>query len=142
MNAGQPQLRARHDLSPQEIDDLEERIYAFNACRTGHRDAAQFGFLLEDGPELVGAVAGFTWGGVCEIRQLWVAQTQRGRGHGSALMDRAIEEARARGCKFVYLATYDFQAPQFYTKLGFAPVAVIGDKPLGHSDIVMRLALV
>jgi len=56
-------------------------------------------------------------------------------------MTEAIEEARTRGCTSVFLATFDFQAPQFYARLGFRPVAEIADKPAGHSDILMRLAL-
>jgi N-acetylglutamate synthase-like GNAT family acetyltransferase len=86
-------------------------------------------------------VAGWTWAGVCELRQLWIDQQFRHSGLGTALLDSAIAEARARGCSYVYLATYSFQAPTFYLKFGFKPLAVIADKPLGHSDIIMRLNL-
>ena len=40
-----------------------------------------------------------------------------------------------------FLATYDFQAPEFYRRLGFEEVARIADKPLGHTEFVMRLSL-
>jgi ribosomal protein S18 acetylase RimI-like enzyme len=56
-------------------------------------------------------------------------------------MTEASREAKARGCAYIYLATHDFQAPGFYAKLGFQKVAEIPDKPLGHTEIVMRLPL-
>jgi len=134
-------IKARHDLTPDELDRLEDRLYETNVSRTGHENAALLGFVAEAVGELVGAVAGYTWGGICELRQVWVRETCRGKGLGKALMAEAIREAKARGCAYIYLATYDFQAPGFYAKLGFEKVAEIPDKPLGHTEFVMRLRL-
>ena len=134
-------IKARHDLTPDEVDGLEDRLYEINASRTGYEDAALLGFVAEVQGELVGAVAGYTWGGICELRQVWVHEAYRGEGLGEALMTEASREAKARGCAYIYLATHDFQAPSFYAKLGFQKVAEIPDKPLGHTEIVMRLPL-
>jgi len=134
-------VTARHDLSADEIDEIENRLYAFNAASIGRDDAVQLGFVAERDGVLVGAVAGYTWGGVCELRQVWVHEGHRRGGLGAQLMRRALDEARGRGCRRVFLATYDFQAPAFYESLGFQVVAEISDKPLGHSEIVMGLSL-
>jgi GNAT superfamily N-acetyltransferase len=134
-------LTERHDFSASEIDLLEEHIYEDNAAQTGHRDAAPLGFAFMSTGEMIGAIAGFTWGGFCEIRQLWVAKDHRGEGYGRALLERAIGEARARGCKRVYLSTYTFQAPGFYEHVGFTRLAEIAGKPAGQADIVMELRL-
>jgi N-acetylglutamate synthase-like GNAT family acetyltransferase len=141
MGADPVQITARHDLTPDEIDALEARLYAFNAERTGHRDGAQIAFVVEEDGALIGAVAGYSWGGVCELQQVWVDEAHRGRGLGERLMNSAIEEARSRGCRHVFLQTYDFQAPGFYARLGFVPIAEIRDKPLGRTELVMRLSL-
>jgi len=141
MDLGSIEIKARHDLTPEEVDGLEDRLYEANASRTGSEDAALLGFLAEAQGQLVGAVAGYTWGGICELRQVWVHEVHRRKGLGEALMTEATREAKARGCAYVYLATYDFQAPGFYAKLGFKKVAEIPDKPLGHTEIVMRLPL-
>ena len=141
MVAGPFQITARHDLTPDEVDALEDRLYAFNAERTGHRDGAQIAFVVQEAGALVGAVAGYTWGGVCELQQVWVDGAQRGRGLGERLMNAAIAEARSRGCRSVFLQTYDFQAPGFYARLGFRVIAEIQDKPLGHTEFAMRLDL-
>jgi len=134
-------IRARHDLTPDEIDALEDRLYAFNAEQTGFADGRSLAFTAEEGGEQVAAVAGYTWGGICELRQVWVRDDRRGGGLGRALMEAAIDEARARGCAHVFLATYDFQAPAFYARLGFREAARIEGKPLGHAEFVMRLDL-
>lgn len=141
MDLGSIRIKARHDLTPHEIDGLEYRLYEVNASRTGYEDVAFLGFLAEAQGELVGAVAGYTWGGICELRQAWVHEVHRGKGLGEALMTEATREAKARGCAYIYLATHDFQAPGFYAKLGFRKVAEIPDKPLGHTEFMMRLPL-
>jgi len=140
MDQQQPAISARA-LSPDQIDALEDRFYAFNAGRTGHRDYAQLAFVAEIDGSTAGAVAGYSWGGYCELRQLWIDQTHRGKGLGRRLMTRAIHEARSRGCGAIYLFTFSFQAPDFYAGFGFERVCELRDKPRGHSDILMRLDL-
>jgi len=134
-------MTVRENLYPAAVDALEERITLFNSERTGKSDARQLAILLEAGGEVAGAVVGFTWAGFCELRQVWVDEAFRGQGHGRALMQKAIEEARRRGCSHVDLATYSFQAPGFYEKLGFESLAVIPGRPPSHCDHLMRLKL-
>jgi N-acetylglutamate synthase-like GNAT family acetyltransferase len=129
---------ARHDLDGGAI---EARLYEFNMDATGYRDGLDLGFVVEEAGQVVAAAAGYTWGGICEVKTLWVHPDHRGAGLGSALMAQAIEEARARGCRLMFLATYDFQAPDFYERLGFECIATIPDKPLGHVEHIMRRTL-
>jgi GNAT superfamily N-acetyltransferase len=129
---------ARHDLDSVAI---EARLYEFNMDATGYRDGRDLGFVVEEAGEVVAAAAGYTWGGICEVKTLWVHPDHRGAGLGSALMGQAIEEARGRGCRLMFLATYDFQAPDFYERLGFECIATIPDKPLGHIEHIMRRTL-
>jgi ribosomal protein S18 acetylase RimI-like enzyme len=141
MRTPRPAISARHDLSANEIAVLEDHLYEFNSNATGHHDAALLGFQLMLDGEMVGAIAGFTWAGFCELRQFWIDERFRNAGHGTALLNKAIEEARTRNCSHIYLATYSFQAPDFYKRFGFEIVAVIKDRPPGRSDFIMRLAL-
>jgi GNAT superfamily N-acetyltransferase len=41
----------------------------------------------------VGALAGYTWAGMVEIKQLWVDEDHRGCGLGRSLLEAAIAEA-------------------------------------------------
>ena len=129
---------ARQDLDSAAI---EQRLYEFNMDATGYRDGRDLGFVVEEAGDVVAAAAGYTWGGICEVKTLWVHPERRKAGLGSALMGQAIEEARTRGCRLMFLSTYDFQAPDFYARLGFERIATIPDKPLGHVEHIMRRTL-
>jgi GNAT superfamily N-acetyltransferase len=70
-----------------------------------------------------------------------VREDRRGGGLGSALVRAAIDAARTRGCRYLFLSTHSFQARGFYERLGFITLATIADKPLGHAEHWMRLTL-
>lgn len=136
------QLRATDDLTAAQVDALEDRLYAYNAQATDRDDAHGIGFVVESQSEgLLGAAAGYSWAGVAELQQLWVADAHRGQGLGRQLLDAFIGAAAARGARRVFLATYDFQAPEFYERAGFVRIAELVDWPEGHSNIIRRLDL-
>ena len=141
MHDRQPKLSTRHNPSMGDIGILEDHLDEFNSNRTGYHDSALLCLELTLGHELIGAIAGFTWAGFCELRQFWIDERFRRAGHGTALLNGAIKEARARNCSHIYLATYSFQAPDFYKRFGFETVAIIENRPPGYSDFIMRLAL-
>jgi ribosomal protein S18 acetylase RimI-like enzyme len=126
----------RHDLDVSQID---QRLDEFNCQATGYHDGREFTFTVEEAGEVVGAASGYTWGGIGNLRLLWVSPDHRHRGLGDALLDRAIEHVRAQGCRHMSLDTHSFQAPAFYERHGFKIIATIEDKPLGHQDHIMRL---
>jgi len=131
-------VRPRHDLTAGEVWGIEEGLYAFNVEATGYDDGEGLGFVAENDGELIGAVAGYSWGRICELRQMWVRADHRRSGLGSALLEAAIAEAARRGCAHVTLTTFDFQAPDFYRRHGFIEIARVPDKPLGHVEHIMR----
>lgn len=57
------------------------------------------------------------------IEDVRVARHCRSRGIGEQLVQWAVAEARARGCKLVELLTHNsrIDAQRFYVRLGFAP---------------------
>ncbi|MDF1794256.1 MAG: GNAT family N-acetyltransferase [Thalassobaculaceae bacterium] len=82
--------------------------------------------------ELVGTLIGSTNLSWLHISLLSVRPGERRSGVGSALLARAEELGRARGCIGVWLDTYDFQAPDFYPRFGYAEIGRIEDMPPGH----------
>ena len=111
---GKPHLVMRTDPTPAEIGFLEDRLYEFNAKATGIVDALSLAiFGRNEHGEVVAGLCGHTWGGCCEIRQVWVHERHRGRGVGRQLLKLAETEARRRSCFQIILATHSFQAPEF-----------------------------
>jgi GNAT superfamily N-acetyltransferase len=130
------------DPSSTEIEFLEERLYEYYVAATGNSDGRSLGVFLRDEAEhIVAAAAGFTWGATCELRQVWVAASLRGRGLGRRLMAEAEAEAVRRGCRQLVLTTHTFQAPDFYRKLGYDVVSVVANFPRGYSALVLRKRL-
>jgi len=128
--------------SSADTEFLEDRLYEFYVATTGIDDGRSLGvFLRDESNSIVAGAAGYTWGETCELRQVWVAASIRGRGIGRRMMAEAEAEAVRRGCRQLILTTHSFQAPGFYLKLGFAVVSEIADYPRGHSALVLRKPL-
>lgn len=87
---------------------------------------------------VVGGAVGRTWGGCCELQQLWVAAEHRGDGVGSRLLRDFEARARTRGCHTFYLNTFSFQAPEFYQRHGYAVLAQIAGYPDGIVHYLMQ----
>jgi GNAT superfamily N-acetyltransferase len=137
-----PELVMRTDPTPAEIDFLESRLYDFNSQATGIADALGLAIFGRDTHgEVIAGLCGHTWGGCCEIRQLWVHESYRGQGIGRRLLELAETEARRRGCFQIVLATHSFQAPEFYRKHGFGIVDSLSDYPRGHQQLRLRKLL-
>jgi N-acetylglutamate synthase-like GNAT family acetyltransferase len=131
-------IEPRHDLSPGEIDAIEGHLYDFNRAAVGRHDGEGLAFVIRDeAGEIVAASAGYTWAGIAEIRQMWVDEALRGQGHGRALLDAMVAEARRRGVRHIWLASYSFQAPGFYEKAGFKRMAEFADCPPGHANVIL-----
>ncbi|HZZ34627.1 MAG TPA: GNAT family N-acetyltransferase [Caulobacteraceae bacterium] len=128
----------RHHMSPTEIDWIEDRLYEHNKAAVGRSDGEGLGFVVKDeAGETVGITAGYTWAGVSEIKQMWVDPAWRGRGVGRALLEAMVEEARARGVKRIWVASYDFQAPGLYERAGFRRMAEFDGWPEGHVNVIL-----
>ena len=141
-NMESPALVIRTDPTPEEIDFLEDRLYEFNSRATGVVDALGLAVFGRDAQgEVIAGLCGYTWGGCCEIRQVWVHERYRRQGIGHRLLDMAETEARRRGCRQIVLATHSFQAPDFYRNLGFQIVDSVPDYPLGHQHVRLRKVL-
>jgi ribosomal protein S18 acetylase RimI-like enzyme len=132
------QLEARHDLTPNEVDAIEDRLYEHNSHATGRHDGQGLGFVVRDSAgRMIGAAAGYTWAGNSELKQMWVDKSYRERGYARALLDAFVEEARVRGARRVWVASYDFQAPGMYEKAGFKRMAEFEGWPEGHVNVVL-----
>ena len=116
-------------------------LIAFNTSVVGKGKYKSLTVTLRQGKEIVGGLTGYTWMGWFFVELLWIAEKYRGKGHGTALVHKAEAEARKRGTRHMYLDTFSFQAPGFYTKLGFKPFGKLKDFPKGHERTWFTKAL-
>ena len=82
------------------------------------------GFVAEDENEWVGLITFFIEGKECEVTSL--DSLHAGRGIGTRLIDKALEEAQARNCDRLFLITTNdnLHALGFYQKRGFEIAAI------------------
>lgn len=136
-------VQPRHDLSPTEIDAIEDRLYGHNQGATGRDDVQGLGFVINDeAGRIIGVAAGYSWAGTSELRQMWVDKDYRGRGFARQLLDQFVAEATRRGARRIWVASYDFQAPEFYEKSGFRRMASLADWPEGHTNVILCRTLI
>jgi GNAT superfamily N-acetyltransferase len=74
---------------------------------------------LHDEGRLIGALLGSTQWKTLHVHWLWVDAAQRNRGYAREMINRALEEARRRGCVCAWGTVWQTQgASTLYDKLG------------------------
>ena len=74
---------------------------------------------VDDDGTFLGGLSGYGQLGWFFVKSLALEPAARGKGAGRELMLRAEEIARDLGYDGIWVDTYDFQAPDFYRKLGY-----------------------
>jgi ribosomal protein S18 acetylase RimI-like enzyme len=90
---------------------------------------------------LVGGAFGWTWGGACYIRYLFLPPNMRRQGLGTMLMREVEKETKSRNCHQIVLETHEFQALGFYQRLGFKVVSRVVDYARGHDYMTLVKSL-
>ena len=82
------------------------------------------GFVVEDGEAWIGLITFAIEDAECEVTSL--DSLREGQGIGSKLLEQVMEEARAGGCKRLFLITSNdnLHALGFYQKRGFELVTI------------------
>ena len=120
-------LENKESHKAQEIGDL---IRDYNRSKREEAESEPLNLYVEDekGNLMAGLVAE-TFGNWLEIEYLFVKEELRGQGIGSKLLERAENEAKNRNCRFAFVNTYQFQAPDFYLSHGYKEVFALQDYP-------------
>jgi ribosomal protein S18 acetylase RimI-like enzyme len=117
---------------------VRDGLSLYNVGRTGYDYWRSLKLFVRDDSGMIrGGLLGHIWGGWLHITDLWLAEAARGNGLGRRLMGLAEDEARADGCRYVYLDSHTFQAPDFYKKLGYEEFGRLKDSPLGHEQVFL-----
>jgi GNAT superfamily N-acetyltransferase len=117
---GEVRLDLDEHPSKEELRQIVDGVRAYNHEAIDQPPPRSIAcFLRDDEGRIVGGAHGELWGRSVHIAAMWVAENQRGRGHGSALL-RAVEDyAATNGHSLAYVETASFQARPFYESLGY-----------------------
>jgi GNAT superfamily N-acetyltransferase len=130
------------ELTDKRVDEdalIWNHLYQFNMQFTEEDQHTLLGvFARKETSELIGGLLGETFWGWLHINILWVHENHRRIGVGKQLIARAEAEAVRRGCRHAYVDTLDFQAPNYYTKLGYSVWGTLDDFPPGHRRIFFK----
>ncbi len=115
----------------EDKDVIFQELLKYNLERIESKDVKELGIFLEDehGKKVAGLV-GDTHGNWLEIEYLWVSDKLRGQDIGTEIILKAESIAKERGCRYVFLNTFSFQAKGFYLKLGYKEVFCLEEYPL------------
>ena len=118
------------DTESQKAQKIGELVRSYNRSKREAAKSKSLSLYVEDdsGEVLAGLVAE-TFGNWLEIEYLFVKEDLRGQGIGSQLLQQAESEAKKRNCRYVFVNTYQFQAPAFYQKHGYQEVFTLKDYP-------------
>lgn len=120
-------LENRESKKTQELGNL---IRAYNQSKREPSKSEPLNIYVEDQQgNLIAGIVAETFGNWLEIEYLYVQEDFRGQGLGSNILNRAEKEARERKCKYSFVNTYQFQAPNFYKKHGYEEVFALKEYP-------------
>jgi GNAT superfamily N-acetyltransferase len=106
-------------------------LIGYNTEKMGRQKYRRFAISLRDNDEIVGGIVGEVWMTVLFIQLFWIEALFRGKGHGSALIEKIEQEARQFGAVRSYVDTMSVQAPAFYRACGYEAFGALDGYPDG-----------
>lgn len=118
------------EISGADEEAIRQGLLEYNLVRLEDKNPKDLGIYLRDEADHICAgLTGHTHGNWLFVKYLWVSESLRGQEIGSRILMEAEEKAKERGCKYVFLDTFSFQAPEFYRKKGFREVFTLENFP-------------
>lgn len=115
-------MKIQYEENPdsKDIHVLMQGLIDYARIKKGHKPMEPFAFFVRDenGKIVAGCNGniGYDW---IYVDQLWVAESLRDQGYGTKLMKAAEELGKQKGCVSAAVNTMDWEAPEFYKKLGY-----------------------
>jgi GNAT superfamily N-acetyltransferase len=106
-------------------------LVGYNTEKMGRQKYRRFAVSLRDDGVVVGGIIGEVWMTVLFIQFFWIEARFRGKGHGTALIEKIEQEARQFGAVRSYVDTMSVQAPAFYRACGYEAFGAIDGYPGG-----------
>jgi len=118
-----------------DIASIYNGLVSFNSPHFQDLNEIQFGaFVRDENGDIVGGLTGRIFDSALQINYLWLSDSIRSQGVGTALLEKVELEAKALDIATLCVDTYSFQAPDFYGKLGFVEMGRYVNYPKSGID--------
>lgn len=119
------------EIKKQDKETIFQCLLEYNLARIEDKNPKDLGVYFQDEKgEMLAGLIGDTHGNWLTVKFLWVSEKLRGKSIGSQILRKAEETAKERGCKYAFLDTFSFQAPEFYKKYGYKEKFVLEEYPV------------
>lgn len=130
-------------VSEENYDQLrpliKKGLLAFNHPFLGEwRDQTFTIYAENEDADIVGGICGSYANDYMKIEWVWIDEQYRGQGLGRKIFNQLHDLALAKNCKYIDLETLEFQAKDFYEKLGFKLIATLPNWVGGYDAYIMR----
>lgn len=105
---------------PKDVQILNDGIMAYAKQKKGFGPIRFFGFFVRnEANHIVGGCQCDMLYGCLYVGSLWISENLRGQGYGTKLMNHVEKLANDHDFNFIAVNTMDWEALEFYKKLGF-----------------------
>lgn len=123
-------------------DILYSNLKLFNESIIGAYETKPFCiYATNNENEVIGGVKGDIFGQLCRIFTLWIDENYRGKNIGSKIFKKLDKLANDNNCKIIQTDTTEFQAKEFYEKMGFTVFATLPNNFMGYKSYILRKKL-
>jgi GNAT superfamily N-acetyltransferase len=128
--------RISHSISEEESVYVRQRLLEYNVAHVSADIRAVYEpinlAVRDDAGSIVGGLLAIRYWDCMQVDTLWVDDAFRRNGYGSELLLHIEKIAEHRGCRFILVDTFSFQAPEFYPKYGYQIIGSVEDIHGGH----------
>ena len=112
-------IEFKSDLDKDEWNFLDSQFEKYGSKFGIKVDYHNYNFVCKENDEIIGVLSGYFSYNEGKVTKLVVSEDHRGKGIGTSLMMEAEKYLRSKDREYMWVSSYEFQAPEFYKKLGF-----------------------
>lgn len=125
------QIEVVDEITKEDEQTIFHGLLEYNLARLEDKNPKDLGvYFRNDKNVIIAGLTAVTHGKWLSIKFLWVDESLRGQHMGEQLLKSAEQEAIKRGCQYAFVDTFDFQAPEFYTKYGYQEQFALENYPV------------
>lgn len=126
---------------------IDDQLGNFNRRFLGIPLAAQssapLSYIIKADDQIIAGINAYVYflKSLLHVDILFVEEAHRGQKLGGQLLRKVENEAKAMGAKLAHLDKFDWQAKDFYLKMGYDIFGELEDCPEGHTRYYMKKKL-